>query len=658
MAGAPVIEIENLTKVYDLGEEKVEALRGISFKIFPGETVALMGPSGSGKSTLMNVLGCLDQPTSGRYRLLGREVGNLCPDEKAFVRNHDLGFVFQNYNLMARTSARENVELPMLYNGALPRDRRVRAKEMLDAMGLAARENHQPTQLSGGQQQRVAIARALLNRPRIILADEPTGNLDTRTGAEIMALFEELNREQGITIVLVTHDPEVASHCHRVVHFKDGLIEGEEQRGGASPVSMPEAQAPPPAAKRTLASDLLENVRTALKAIMVNKMRSVLTMLGVVIGVAAVIAMVAIGQGTKAKISKQMERLGTNRLSVSSGSFRRFGRSAASGSITTLRAADARAILAEVPGVSMVAPTVRGNEQIVYGNKNWQPPFTGTTPEYLAVNNWGVETGSNFTEEDMLSNRKVVLLGKTVAKELFDGQFPIGQIVRIKHLPFEVAGVLQERGTSSNGRDLDDIVLVPLATAQKKLLGIHHIEGIDVVAMSQQATYEVEKAMAQLLRERHKLTGTKENDFSIRNRAEIIEAANEATDTLSYLLAGIASVALVVGGIGIMNIMLVSVTERTREIGVRLAVGARRRDIRRQFLTETLVLSLLGGITGILVGIGASYVISYFGGWETLVSPGAVLLACGFSAAIGIFFGYHPAEKAATLNPIEALRYE
>jgi len=659
MDRAPIIELENVTKVYHLGEQKVEALKGVSLKIFPGEIVALMGPSGSGKSTLMNILGCLDQPTTGRFQFLGKEVGGLSQDERAFLRNHEIGFVFQNYNLLARTSALENVELPMLYNGASPRVRQAKAREMLDLVGLGDREHHQPSQLSGGQQQRVAIARALLNEPRLILADEPTGNLDSKTGAEIIALFKELNREKGITLILVTHDPDVASHCHRIVHLKDGLIEWEETRSEDTiPVSGSSAEEQPSEKQRNFGADMIANVRIALKAVRVNKMRSALTMLGVIMGVAAVIAMVALGQGTKQKIAKQMERLGSNRLTVYAGSFTRGGRHGGSETITTLMPADAKAILAEVPGIRAVAPTVRGAAQVVYGNKNWLPAFTGTTPEYLSITSWGIDVGSNFSEEDMLLNRKVCLIGKTVAKELFGRQYPIGQVVRIKHIPCEVVGVLKERGAASHGRDLDDVVLIPLRTAQRKLLGIQHVQRIEVSALSQEASYQVQKNITELLRKRHKITASKPDDFGIRNRTEIVEAANEATNTLSYLLAGIASVALVVGGIGIMNIMLVSVTERTREIGVRLAVGARRRDVRRQFLTEAMVLSLFGGVLGVVVGIGASYALSYFGGWETMVSPGAVLLACGVSAAIGVFFGFHPAEQAAKLNPIEALRYE
>jgi macrolide transport system ATP-binding/permease protein len=660
MSQAPVIEIEALTKSYLLGEQTVQALRGVSLKILPGDFVALMGPSGSGKSTLMNILGCLDQPTSGHYRLLGQEVADLSHDQMAYLRNHEIGFVFQNYNLLARTSAIENVELPMLYNGAAPPTRHIRAREMLESVGLADREDHQPTQLSGGQQQRVAIARALLNSPRLILADEPTGNLDSKTGVEIMDLFKQLNREKGITVVLVTHDPNVASHSGRIIHFKDGLIEEDQNpKGSLSPVTPdPEALSPSSTTQGKRGSDLTANIRIAMKAIRANKLRSSLTMLGVIIGVAAVIAMVAIGEGTKIKIAEQMERLGSNRLTVQSGSFSRSGRRAGSETVTTLSVADAKAIAAEVPGVRAVAPRVRGSAQVVYGNKNWLPVYNGTTAEYLDIMNWKLALGRNFTAEDFALSRKVCILGKTVVQELFGAQYPIGQIVRIKHLPFEVVGVLRELGTSSGGNDLDDVVIIPLETAQKKLLGINHIQRIELSAVSRQATYRIEKDIAALMRKRHKITGAKPDDFRIRNRTEVVEAANEATQTLSYLLIGIASVALVVGGIGIMNIMLVSVTERTREIGVRMAVGARRRDIRRQFLTEAMVLSLFGGVLGILVGIGASYALSYFGGWETLVSMGAILLACGVSAAIGIFFGFHPAKQAAKLNPIEALRYE
>jgi len=655
----PLIELRNLTKVYDLGEDKIQALRGIDLEVFPGEIVVLMGPSGSGKSTLMNILGCLDKPTSGEFRFLGRDVADLSDDEMAFLRNHEIGFVFQNYNLLARTTAVENVELPMIYDGADPRLRQVRAKELLSMVGLADRLDHFPTKLSGGQQQRVAIARALLNAPRLILADEPTGNLDSKTGDEILALFQGLNREKGITLVLVTHDPRVATIGHRVVHFLDGLKEDEQQNEAIGSVSVSAIDKNSPSAKkRRILSDIGTNLGIAVKSLQVNKMRSSLTMLGVIIGVAAVIAMVAIGEGTKQRIASQMERLGSNRLTVYAGAGRRGGRSWGSDSVTTLTAADAREIVARVPGVTAAAPIVRGRAQTVYGNKNWLPSITGSTPEFFSIMGWTLALGRLFTQDDMMANRKVAIIGKTVMKELFGARSPLGETIRVKRIPFEVIGVLKERGSSSWMGDLDDIIIMPFKVAQRRLLGIHYVNNIEIGIAGQQVADPVTNGISELLRKRHKITPAKGDDFNVRNRQEIVDAAKEASTTMSQLLAGIALVALVVGGIGIMNIMLVSVKERTREIGLRLAIGARRRDLRRQFLTEAMVLSLLGGVIGILVGIAASYALSSFGQWDTLVSWEAILLAFGFSAAIGIFFGYHPASQASKLDPIEALRYE
>lgn len=654
-----MIELHNLTKVYDLGEDKIQALRGINLEVFPGEVVVLMGPSGSGKSTLMNILGCLDKPTSGQFQFLGRDVASLSDDEMAHLRNHEIGFVFQNFNLLARTTAVENVELPMLYDGAAPPVRHHRAKELLGLVGLAERSDHFPTKLSGGQQQRVAIARALLNEPRLILADEPTGNLDTKTGTEILDLFQRLNREKGITVVLVTHDPRVATIGHRVIHFLDGLIEDEEKNGAGlnervSLISKNDSST----RNKQLISELKTDLGIATKALKVNKLRSALTMLGVIIGVAAVIAMVAIGEGTKQRIAAQMERLGSNRLTVYSGAGRRGGRSWGNDSVTTLTAADGREIAANVQGVTAVAPVVRGRAQTVYGNKNWLPSITGTTPEFFQIMGWDLEDGRPFTQEDMMTNRKVAIIGKTVMKELFGERAPAGETIRVKRIPFEVIGVLKERGSSSFMGDLDDIVILPFKVAQRRLLGIHHVNNIEIGIVSQEAANQITEDMNALLRRRHKITPAKGDDFTVRNRQEIVDAAREASTTMSQLLAGIALVALIVGGIGIMNIMLVSVKERTREIGLRLAIGARRRDLRRQFLTEAMVLSLLGGVLGILLGIAAAYTLSSLGQWDTLVSPGAIFLAFGFSAAIGIFFGYHPASQASKLDPIEALRYE
>ena len=482
----PVIEVEDVTKVYDLGEQKVEALKGVSLRIFPGEIVALMGPSGSGKSTLMNLLGFLDRPTTGQYRLNGEDVGSLSSDEMADLRNHEIGFVFQNYNLLARTTSLENAELPSLYNGVPSAEGRRKAREMLALVGLADRETHRPTQLSGGQQQRVAIARALLNDPRIILADEPTGNLDTQTGAEIIELFKTLNREKGITVVFVTHDPEVASHGQRIVHFKDGLVEREEVGGGARSAAPRAASGDSVGAggesagagdgneeragngngtgndngggddnngsghrRRGLGTGIRANVRIALRAIRVNKLRSALDH--------------ARGHHRRRRGHRHggHRRRGQGQGRQADGAPRQqphlgLCRRGNPGRPPRKRRADhdahrggrqgypRRGARGEPGGAS--GP---GLAQVVYGNKNWHPSFTGTTPDYLQIMNWGVESGSNFTDEDMLLNRKVALIGQTVSKELFGDEYPIGQTIRLKHIPFEVAGVLKERGTSS-----------------------------------------------------------------------------------------------------------------------------------------------------------------------------------------------------------------
>ena len=409
--------------------------------------------------------------------------------------------------------------------------------------------------------------------------------------------------------------------------------------------------------------NLLVNVRIAMRALRVNRLRSVLTMLGIIIGVAAVIAMVAVGSGATARIAEQIQSIGSNVIIVLSGSVTSGGIRLGSGSVMTLTEDDARAVATECPAVALAASSVRGTGQVVFGNNNWSTVIQGVTPEFLDIRDFRVLSGRAFTWQDVDGATKVALVGQTVAENLFGGTDPVGQIIRIKKVPFTVLGVLSPKGQSAWGQDQDDIIMLPISTAKKKVLGVSQANARAVGAIVVQARgpmlmKEAENQIVALLRQRHRLQTTQENDFDVRNLVEVFAAQEQSARVMSILLGAIASVSLVVGGIGIMNIMLVSVTERTREIGLRLAVGARARDILAQFLVEAVTLSLIGGLIGIALGLGASVMISYLAKWSTLISGSAILMAFAFSAMIGVFFGYYPARKAAFLDPIEALRYE
>jgi putative ABC transport system permease protein len=406
---------------------------------------------------------------------------------------------------------------------------------------------------------------------------------------------------------------------------------------------------------------LLAGLRIALRALMVNKMRSALTMLGIIIGVSAVIAMIAVGSGAKARIAEQIASMGSNLLIVLSGSSTSGGIRFGTGTVPTLTVDDAKAILAEIPAVKYVAPNLTGVAQVVFGNQNWSTIINGTFPEVLEIRNWSLASGRPFTQQDIDGATKVCLLGKTVAENLFGGIDPIGQIVRIKKVPFTVVGVLASKGQSTYGTDQDDTIFVPLTTAQKRLFGMQFpgmVRAIAVQAREPEVMKEVESQITALLRQRHRIQPNQDNDFSVRNLTEVMSSAEQSASVMSLLLGAIASISLIVGGIGIMNIMLVSVTERTREIGIRIAVGAKGRDILLQFLIESLVLSLIGGAMGIGIGIAGTLILSTFTQWPTLFSIQAVLLAFLFSGSVGVFFGFYPARKASLLNPIEALHYE
>ncbi|MGA2035062.1 MAG: ABC transporter permease [Thermoguttaceae bacterium] len=776
-----LLRLENITKTYYLGQIDVPALGGISLSIDRGEMVALMGASGSGKTTLMNILGCLDRPTSGRYWLDGREMSGLTPNQRALVRSARIGFVFQSFNLLPRATATQNVLMPLDY--AVKRlgsgDAHHRAARLLERIGLAARAEHEPSQMSGGQQQRVAIARSLVNRPALVLADEPTGNLDSHTSVEILRMFQQLNAE-GITVVLVTHDANVAAYAHRTIRIADGMIEddgrakqrigayvaapalrshheaatlspagrklfsagGSEGNGGhAGRVTQaaeatattarsghggPPPDAPPdakvgarvgrpghgervPQRGRSGPARLLPpTFRTALGALARNKMRSTLTALGVIIGVAAVITMTEIGEGSKKAMERTIGSMGANNLLIFPGAANGGGVNFGNGSVQSLKPKDVQEMVRQCPAVSDAAPMVWCHAQIVYSNRNWMPNnIVGTTPSYFVVRDWlDLEEGDFFTDRDVRDSATVCLIGVTLKHELFQDESPVGKEMRIRNVPFRVIGVLSPKGANMVGQDQDDLVVAPWTTVKFRVNGAwvgsansaasasaaNQINTLNTLYPGQTALYpvpsvfqttdtpqpirmvsvdwilakaaspeQIPDALEQitgLLRERHHLPAERDEDFNIRNMAEITKMLSSASTLMSVLLLIVAAISLIVGGVGIMNIMLVSVTERTREIGLRMAVGARSHHILRQFLVEAVLLCLVGGGIGILLGRGASILIRSVQRWPTQASLPAILAAVLVSAGVGIIFGFYPAWKASRLDPIEALRYE
>lgn len=657
-----MIELTNIVKTYKMGNISFNALNNISLEVSSGDFVAIMGPSGSGKSTLLNILGCLDTPTSGKYILSDKDVSKLSDDELAEIRNTKIGFVFQNFNLIPRLTAIDNVILPLIY-GRVPLERKQKALTRLKAVALDDRALHRPNELSGGEQQRVTIARALVNNPVMILADEPTGNLDSKSGKEIMDILCELN-DKGITIILITHDEKIALYAKRIIRVQDGEII-EDKKVDKSPncsrkvpdkSSTVNSVSSTPAHLFSLAG-IRESLSMSVASLVSTKLRSFLTMLGIIIGVASVIMMIALGQGASLQVTEHIKSMGANLLTVFPGSSRQGRVHMGMGSTISLTANDAEAIENNCYSVTQVSPSYSGRAQVVYKNKNTYTSIEGTTPEYTEVCNSPVETGSFFTDRDDKLMRKVAVLGKTVVKDLFEGENPIGEYIKINRVNFQVIGVMKSKG-SGGWHDEDDIILVPLTAAQKRLFSAKNVSRIYVQAKSESLMTTAESEITTLLRTRHRIKDKDESDFTIRSQETILSMVQETSKTFTLLLAGIAIVSLIVGGIGIMNIMLVSVAERTREIGIRKAIGGRRRDILSQFLIEALILSLTGGVIGILLGSAVSEATSKLANWPTVISPPSVVLAFFFAFAVGVFFGIYPANKASKLRPIEALRYE
>ena len=697
----PVIRIEGVSRTYHVGDIDVHALRDVSLIVEHGEFIAVMGASGSGKSTLMSILGCLDRPTGGRYWFDGIEVAELAEPDLAGLRSERLGFVFQSFNLLPRTSAIDNVALPLLYAMSglgHARIRFERARAVLDKLGLRDRERNTPGQLSGGQQQRVAIARALINQPSLLLADEPTGNLDTRNSNEIMQTLSSLNREQGVTIIVVTHEPDIAAFADRVLTMRDGQIISDVKNTKRDKAPRPAAETGGKLVQtRKLSSYIATSgaswpfvwmvMTAAAEAIWRNKMRSALTMLGVFIGVAALIVMVSVGQGANEAVRKEIARLGTNLVVILPGAATSGGARGGFGSASTLTVADVRAIRREAPAAGEVSYLIRQAGQVRFANQNWTTGIQGVSSNYPPMTNWQIAAGRAITPEDERNAALVVVLGETVRRQLFGtSQNPIGAMVQAKGVSLRVVGILDSKGQTSFGQDQDDLIMVPFTTAERKIIGVAapsqqqtainwiyptppnpyglqprmtgYVNQIYVQAVDQTAIQTAISQATEILARRHRIRPGTVNDFSVRNLSQIAQTAEGSSRIMALLLAAVASISLVVGGIGIMNILLVSVTERTREIGLRMAIGARRLHVLLQFLAEAIFISVSGGIVGIIIGAAFSIAVSALTGWPAPISLAAIAGGFLFSAAVGIFFGYYPARKAARLDPIEALRYE
>lgn len=641
----PLLEITNVSRAFVSGDSEVRALDDVSLTIWSGEFVAIMGQSGSGKTTLMNIVGCLDKATSGTYKVLGQDVADMDADQLAQLRRETFGFVFQRYNLLNNETAAENVEIPAIYAGANLQQRFARAKELLSRLGIGNRLEHRPSQLSGGQQQRVAIARALMNNPPLVLADEPTGALDSKSGADVMELLHELHTE-GRTIVLITHDESVANNAERIIRLKDGKISGETILK-ASIAGQSVANAPIHTGTIGLADSSKEAMRMAFKSLHSNLFRTSLTLLGIIIGVAAVVTMLAVGAGSKQKVLDQITAMGTNLLMVLPGA----QGVRPSGDIASLTTDEAE-IISSLPNVQAAVPTRSGRMTIRYGDSDAQTVVQGTGAEFLIARDWSLSSGLFFTRKDVQSYAPVVVLGKTVANNLFNDENPINKFVIIKNVPMQVIGVLTAKGASLMGSDQDDIVIVPYTTGFVRLFGRKYLSNITVKVEDVSQVDDTQNTIYDLLLRRHKV-----EDFNIRNMASLLESATETQNTLTLLLGVVAAISLVVGGIGVMNIMLVSVTERTREIGIRMATGARRKDILLQFNIESVVVCAIGGILGVAFGIIFGLLLE-FSGMRVIFTLLPPVLAFTCACATGIVFGYLPARKAAYLDPVVALASE
>ncbi|MGI6657168.1 MAG: MacB family efflux pump subunit [Desulfobulbus sp.] len=651
----PIVELIDVDKFFGQGPARVHVLRQVSLAVEHGDFVAIVGQSGSGKSTLMNLIGCLDVQSAGVCRIDGRDTAELSSDQLADLRGRAIGFIFQRYNLLPSLSARGNTALPGVYIGTPGRERLERADALLSELGLADKLENRPAELSGGQQQRVSIARALMNGGRLILADEPTGALDSQSGTNVLEILEDLNR-RGHTIVMVTHDQGVAAYARRIIELHDGRIVSDTR---TRPLDAPEVLELPslpeqPCLRSRLASrcdQFQEAFRMSMQAILAHKMRSILTMLGIIIGIASVVSVVALGTGSQQKIIADINAMGTNTIDIMRGSG--FGDRRA-GRVRTLTVADA-AVLERQPYIASVTPNTSNTGDLVYRNITLSATLNGVGSQYAAVKALELAQGRFFDRADIRATASGVVIDHNTYNQLFPaGGDAIGQVLLFRQKPLQIIGVLKKT-ENSFGHEREVLnIYAPYTTVMRRITGAKFINSITVKINEGTPPLLAEKKLTELLIARHK-----KQDFFTINTDSIRKTVESATNTMKLLISGVAVISLVVGGIGVMNIMLVSVTERTREIGVRMAVGARQANIMEQFLIEAVLLCLAGGLLGVVLSRLIGMVFGLFVTTIPLVySPWAMVVALLCSSAIGIVFGFIPARNAARLNPIEALSRE
>ncbi|MEF9956990.1 MAG: MacB family efflux pump subunit [Acinetobacter sp.] len=653
----PLLEVTDLTREFPAGESTVQILKGINLKIYAGELVAIVGQSGSGKSTLMNILGCLDKPTAGSYRVSGRETRQLEPDELAHLRREYFGFIFQRYHLLGDLTASGNVEVPAIYAGVESHVRQQRSAEILSDLGLAERLHHRPSQLSGGQQQRVSIARALMNGGDVILADEPTGALDKQSGVEVMRILRELNAK-GHTIILVTHDLNVAKNASRIIEISDGNIISDRantpEHGelDAEPQTLVRTPQKKTSAWRSFFDRLGEAFHMALLAMNAHRMRTFLTMLGIIIGIASVVSVVALGNGSQKKILENISSLGTNTITVFQG--RGFGDNSRASQVKTLIPADADA-LAEQPYVDGVSPSANTSVSLRFKDTEASATVNGVSADFFYVKGMNFKSGQAFDKNSVLQRAQDVVIDTNTEKTFFaDGTNPVGQVLLLGSVPSRIIGVIDaQQGMMGSSDSLN--VYLPYSTVMSRMLGQSNVRSIVIRIKDEYPSSAAENAILTLLEQRHGA-----QDVFTQNSDSIRETIQQTTATMTLLISAIAVISLVVGGIGVMNIMLVSVTERTQEIGVRMAVGARQSDILQQFLIEAILVCLLGGVLGVLLSLGIGQVIGHFAKDVIQMSYSTTSIVAAFvcSSLIGIVFGFLPARNAAQLDPVAALARE